>query len=188
MHFYNIAVPVIAALTAMQGTTAPIAAKAAVVGAKAAAKSVGKGLAAYGVTSGRVGTAVGIAGFGCSVGDCGRKMKRTPTFINVKKSDLVGRQDRPAPPEGINQHDWDNCIDALDGTVEITGPVGVDWDGIEVRGLPAVCMPLVSWFIGNPQDNDIIPVTCGDDCVRYVTLTEEDYGWVKEVFEELGAL
>ncbi len=189
MHVANVLTPIVAVLTAMQGTEAPIIAKVAGVAAKAAAKGIAKGMAGKVLTSGHIGTAVGIGGFACSIATCNpKKVRSEPRFVKVKKSGLIGRDDRPAPPEGVNEHDWNNCYDSLAGvTLNINGPVG-NGDSIEVTGLTIQCMPLIAFFLGNPADNDIIPITCGDTCVQYANLSEDDYNWVKEVFEVFPTL
>lgn len=196
MHFTTgVAIPIVAVLTALQGTNAPIVGKIAGKTAAAVAGGVAKGAAKHKITSGSVMAVTTIGTFGCTVdSNCGRRpaARDEPSFVRAKRADILApRQgDRPDPPEGINQHDWDNCLDHFsDVTVEITGPTGDEHDGIEVRPIPSICMPLISWFIGNPTDpdSDIIPVTCDVDCVRYVNANEEEFNWVKEVFEALTA-
>lgn len=79
----------------------------------------------------------------------------------------------PKAPEGVPQHNVDDCWrDAFEADITITGPVGDN--RVKIEGLPPTCMVLSTVLDGNAAGGPR-PYPCGTTCLEYGDMTPEEY-------------
>ncbi|KAI6784823.1 uncharacterized protein J7T54_007916 [Emericellopsis cladophorae] len=79
--------------------------------------------------------------------------------------------------EGVPQHIVDSCCNGLSGAwVTVSGSPS---NGVSIAGLPYDCIPLAPWIDGTGS----VPYACGDDCIKYDGLTQDEYNALKNAFE-----
>ncbi|KAI1772979.1 hypothetical protein F4818DRAFT_443865 [Hypoxylon cercidicola] len=82
-----------------------------------------------------------------------------------------------AVPNGVPENVIENCCNALRGArIKVTGQN--PRDGIKITGIPYPCISAAPWFDGVGA----VPFACGDDCLQYAGLTNDEYTQIRKAF------
>lgn len=99
--------------------------------------------------------------------------------------ELASREEAPGPgkaPEGVPQHNWDDCYnDARKAKITVNGP-GED-NHIKIEGLPTSCMTLSTVLDGNMSGGPV-PSPCGSACLRYSGMSPEEFDKIGGMINE----
>ncbi|KAK6954626.1 hypothetical protein Daesc_004593 [Daldinia eschscholtzii] len=80
-------------------------------------------------------------------------------------------------PKGVPENVIENCCNALRGAhIKVTGENPKS--GIKITGIPYPCISAAPWFDGVGS----VPFACGDDCLQYADLTNDEYTQVRKAF------
>ncbi|KAF3056408.1 hypothetical protein GL218_06478 [Daldinia childiae] len=80
-------------------------------------------------------------------------------------------------PNGVPENVIENCCNSLRGAhIKVTGDNPKS--GIKITGIPYPCISAAPWFDGVGT----VPFACGDDCLQYADLTNDEYTQVRNAF------
>ncbi|KAI6084731.1 hypothetical protein F4821DRAFT_166282 [Hypoxylon rubiginosum] len=96
--------------------------------------------------------------------------------INTPVLDARAQYCMPVP-SGVPENVIENCCNALKGArIKVTGQN--PQSGIKITGIPYPCISAAPWFDGVGA----VPFACGDDCLQYAGLTNDEYTQVRQAF------
>ncbi|KAF6817345.1 hypothetical protein CSOJ01_02527 [Colletotrichum sojae] len=95
-------------------------------------------------------------------------------------ADEQAQKTPPPPPGGVNQGDWDDCMEKMaSNPVYIQGSAAES--NIRIAGLAPVCKNILL-NIGGAEGGTDKPTDCGEDCVEYTKMSQDYYEEINRLF------